>query len=304
MIQLITKSGMGNQMFEYAYALYLHKAGKKDDIYVNGCVQPYMRDHRRLSLHHFKLTPQTHILSSVSSVVHLLRSLFSVLTTVGSRKFVKFLRQGGTLVGEEQELLKNKGIYFVRDIYCWPPLVDSCKNKHVFGFFQSAACFENIKDELREAFTVVTPPSSENAALIQEISSCNAVCLHVRRGDYADYAQLQVCNYDYYRTAVQQACEVLDSPVFYVFSTGHDDVEWVKQNYHFDAQVRYIDLDNPDYEEIRLMMNCKHFIISNSTFSWWAAALSNNVADKKVWMPSRWLQGCGVDMSLPGWIQL
>ena len=75
--------------------------------------------------------------------------------------------------------------------------------------------------------------------------------------------------------------------MFFVFSTGHDDIEWIKENYHFNANIQYVDLDNPDYEELRLMKACKHFIISNSTFSWWAAFLARNKT-KIVWVPSVW----------------
>mgnify|MGYP000139365863 CR=1 FL=1 len=53
------------------------------------------------------------------------------------------------------------------------------------------------------------------------------------------------------------------------------------------GNVHYVDLNNPDYVEMYLMSKCKHFIISNSTFSWWAQYLSTNES-KIVIAPSRW----------------
>ena len=65
----------------------------------------------------------------------------------------------------------------------------------------------------------------------------------------------------------------IENPVFYIFSTGARDIEYIKKNYSFKYLVKYINLDNPDYEELRLMTMCKHFILSNSSFSWWAQYL-------------------------------
>lgn len=51
--------------------------------------------------------------------------------------------------------------------------------------------------------------------------------------------------------------------------------------------VYYEEGNDPDYEKLRLMAGCKHFVISNSSFSWWAAYLSTN--DKKIVVaPDRW----------------
>jgi hypothetical protein len=67
--------------------------------------------------------------------------------------------------------------------------------------------------------------------------------------------------------------------------------------------VKYVDLNNPDYEELRLMYSCKHFIISNSTFSWWAQYLGEY--DKKIVVaPSKWNNKDNVDDSgiyMPEW---
>ena len=76
----------------------------------------------------------------------------------------------------------------------------------------------------------------------------------------------------------------LKDPTFFVFS---DDIDWVKKNMKFPKSTYFETGDDPVWEKIRLMYSCKHFIISNSTFSWWAQYLSRN-KKKIVIAPSRW----------------
>ena len=67
-----------------------------------------------------------------------------------------------------------------------------------------------------------------------------------------------------------------------------DDIEWVKKNMKFSCPATYVELDVPDYETLRLMYMCKHFVMSNSSFSWWAQYLSEN-PEKIVIAPEYWL---------------
>ena len=79
-------------------------------------------------------------------------------------------------------------------------------------------------------------------------------------------------------------------------------IEWIKAHYQFKGDIRYVDLNNVDYGELYLMMACKHFIISNSTFSWWAAFLGGlPEGEKRVWAPKPWFAGTSVEMYLPSW---
>jgi len=125
--------------------------------------------------------------------------------------------------------------------------------------------------------------------MIKELESCESVCVHVRRGDYVKLKWNEACSYGYYERAIKFMKEKLTSPLFYFFSNTHDDIEWIKSNWEFqDANIKYVDLSNPDYEELRLMYSCKNFIIANSSFSWWGAYLAGN-KDKIVCAPSKWL---------------
>ena len=68
----------------------------------------------------------------------------------------------------------------------------------------------------------------------------------------------------------------------YLFS---DDIDWCKKNLSITEAV-YPEGNNT-LEDFDLMRSCNHNIISNSTFSWWAALLNPN-EDKKIIQPNLW----------------
>lgn len=301
MIHVVTKGGMGNQMFQYAFALQVQRLNQADTIYLNGGWHLFMNDKRTLSLGHFCLNDKVVEVSRVKRFFLLFSFFVATFRSLGLMASISFLKQHKEVLKKYDERLFEQGVYFTPKIYFVPQVRAGKGNKHLCGYYQSSAVVEGIEEQLKASFFVKTPASDANAKLLAEIESQNAVCLHVRRGDYRLFPLLQVCNEYYYYEAVKQAVAELESPVFYLFSTGHEDIEWVRQNYKFEADIRYVDMDNPDYEEIRLMMACKHFIISNSTFSWWAAVLSNRAENKRVWMPEEWLKGVDVQMGFPSW---
>lgn len=291
-------------MFEYAFALQMQRICGEQPICINALYHQLSSDNRKPALHHFQLSTATTQLSLFNSALYLFRLFFGMARTCGVRNFLNILRKKLFTSDEEQSLLRKAGIYCTTGIFTYPDITPCEGNiKHAYGNFQNKKVIHGIEAQLRTHFTVKTPPSAENKNQLRQIQQDNAVCVHIRRGDYLlpQYKQLQVCDETYYRTAMEQARKALTNPVFYVFSTGHEDLEWVRQNYRLGENVHYVDLDNPDYEELRLMTHCKHFIISNSTFSWWAAVLSDSAQDKQVWCPATWLKGADISMALDSW---
>jgi hypothetical protein len=106
------------------------------------------------------------------------------------------------------------------------------------------------------------------------------VGLHVRRADYVGLSQAFVpLSIDYYRAAMRLF--PADSH-FVVFS---DDPAWCREG--FKGERVEVMSGNPGYADLYLMAACRHQIIANSSFSWWAGYLNGN-PDKRVVAPKAW----------------
>ena len=152
-----------------------------------------------------------------------------------------------------------------------------------------------IRSELLNAFRFT---EIKNNQLHKELSSCNAVSIHVRKGDYKALG-LDIVNENWYKNAMQIIKLKIDNPVFYVFSDEN-------VSYMFDSctdNIKYIvgNTGKNSWIDMWLMKNCKHNIIANSTFSYWAAWLNENndklvirpkmhTADRKTWKVDGWIE--------------
>lgn len=114
----------------------------------------------------------------------------------------------------------------------------------------------------------------------QHLGFKDFVAIHVRRGDYVDNPfYVDLLDTDYY----QRAMGMFKGEKFLVFS---DDIEYCKKLARFqDCEFAYSAF-NPS-ETLNQMASCKHQIIANSSFSWWAAWL-NPHPEKKIIAPKAW----------------
>lgn len=279
MVCVCLKDGLGNQMFTYAYARAIQEANDDKKLIID--TYDFKNDFRSYALNHFKLNPNI-------KNNNLINQLWTRISC--KLRFNKYLEN--PIKEEVFNELTKKGLYY--DYFPYgkhEPMTTKARKKVVRGCYQCSENFESIKDIIIDEFTVVTPPSPENKQMLEQISKDNAVCVHVRRGDYINHPvwskELAICTEEYYKKAMDIVASKVENPVFYIFSNCSEDIKWIKENYKFDYDVKYVDLNNPDYEELRLMYSCKHFIISNSTFSWWAQYLSKN-ENKVVVAPSLW----------------
>lgn len=288
MIELIIKDGLGNQLFEYAYARYLQEI-YDEEMTINLHFQKN-KDFRTFALNNFKLNDKVRILSNDEEENHMRLFKIRVLIANGI-DVISWKLFSKKPLGEAKFIKRAKrGLYYTYNPYTEYKTIKSTKTiKYVFGNFQSLKNFESIESILKNELVLKTPVQGKVAEMCNRINDCNSVCVHVRRGDYLDtkWVNLQVCDYEYYLKAIELIKKDVQDPIFFVFSNSSEDIEWIKENYKFDANIIYVDLDNPDYEDFRLMNQCKYFILSNSTFCWWASYLAHN-ENKIVVAPSIW----------------
>lgn len=182
-------------------------------------------------------------------------------------------------------------------------------NIYLDGYWQSEKYFIDIEAIIRQEFTIKTPQVDKDKELASQMASCESVSLHIRRGDYVSNPSTNLsfgtCSLDYYLYSVQFFIQALESPHFFIFS---DDMEWSRSNLGLPYSITFVDHNGPDknYEDLRLMSQCKHHIIANSSFSWWGAWLGQ-YPKKIVLAPKRWFRSTrynAQDLLPDAWIRI
>ncbi len=282
--------GLGNQMFQYAFARRLQiDTGKpvsldiryinNEDIFYNreDNFQLKKNDYRRFGLDHFK-----------------------VRLNIADEKELrhwKYLCHNG---------MGHKGISALaqKGLWPWGFCNEACdeaaaKGRHfpVYykGYFFHLKYYDDVKEILQKEF-VLKNKLHLPGELKEILKENQTIAIHVRRGDFLKWNR-DLSQKDYYPRAVKLMSEKIEKPVYLVFS---DDIKWVKENIKTDARTIYVsEMGFEDYEELAIMKHCQHYIIANSTFSYWAAYLSRN-ANKTVICPKHWKS----DIIPEDWIKL
>ncbi|MCH7643659.1 MAG: alpha-1,2-fucosyltransferase [Myxococcales bacterium] len=285
------KGGLGNQLFQSAAGLRLACARKtKLKMDLSALEDQACRTPRSYEMGAFQFSAEIASLSEVAALVLPAPSRFRgwLPNWTGVRS---------------NPSATERHFHFDPDVLSLPD--GSCLE----GYWQSERYFADSTDRVRKEFSFRKPPLGQSAEIIAKMASCIAVSLHVRRGDYltdpAANATHGVCSLDYYRTAIDYISERVSTPVFFLFS---DEPEWVRENLEFRGSATVIDHNGPEagYEDLRLMSQCAHHIIANSSFSWWGAWLNPN-RNKIVVAPEKWFADGLRDTSdlLPAnWVKL
>ena len=135
------------------------------------------------------------------------------------------------------------------------------------GYWQSPLYFEEVEHQIRSDLTFKNHIIEKNKKTVEELRNRNSIAIHVRRIAYSNKLSS-----NYYKEAIDFLKNKISAPFFYIFS---DDITWCKENLEIESPVHYVE-NNDEITDLYLMTQCKHFVIANSSFSWWGAWLSRH----------------------------
>ena len=292
MIAVQLKGGLGNQMFQYAAARRL--------AYHNNTRLGI--DLTWFDLSKFVDAPREYELGCFNIVENFVlpNKDFVLADDSTSVKTKIYTLTKGRFKPRLKPFIENSGL-FDKAVMSLPD------NTFLDGFWQSEKYFSDARNILLKEFSFKKAAGGKNRAALDKIKGCNSVSLHVRRGDYVSNKQTSakhgVMGLDYYKRAVELINKRVRDPAFFVFS---DDPAWCKANLKLLAGATYIDFNKAGSDDLRLMMNCRHNIIANSSFSWWGAWLNQN-DDKIVIGPKKWFNDSSIntrDVLPSSWLKI
>ena len=296
MIIIQLAGGLGNQMFQYALYLQLKNLGK--EVRIDDAAGFIGDDKRAPALAVFGIEYD--------------RPTKRELEQMLDSSMLPWQRVRRKLFG------RNRKSYFEEDKLYHPEIL-TWDDIYLEGYWQTEKYFAPIADQVKSAYDTDVlwqyirrrPECASGSASWDErragghkksldewlsyISSVESVGIHVRRGDYLmpKYRDLYrgICTEAYYREAMRVVKAEHPGCVFFLFT---NDKEWAYTLTDAGDGQNAVEIVDPaehqDYAELVLMSRCKHNILANSSFGWWASYLNRN-DDKIVIAPDRWLNG-------------
>lgn len=299
MIKMRVKGRLGNQLFIYGFARYLceryhqtallyDRKDEEDDLW-----------HSHLD--RFHLHDSVAFTSNKNDVLRmgLKRKLLFLIDRINCK-----IENNNRKIHERQirnmQYYVENGLILLGDGICELPeklpIEVFCE-----GYFQSEKYLNPIRKLLKDELIPKNVYTMEEQELCHSINVSESVCVTIRLGDYIGNSTHQICTKEFYLRAMDIMKERIPNCRFFIFS---DDVEMAKKIFSFKYPVEYDAGKSIDSVSLKIMSECRYFIISNSSFSWWAQYLGD-YCGKIVIAPERWYtKDIPCDIMQDSWIRI
>lgn len=256
--------GLGNQMFQYAFARSL-AAAEEDEVYIDSSAFTSYKLHNGFEL----------------------EKLFTLDLEQAPGDMVKQLsvQPDGFLNRIRRKYFTKPSHFIDRKFNYQPELFEFGGDRYFDGYWQSEKYFRGIEATIREGYRFRLPLAARNVELLESLPRPIA-SVHVRRGDYLLEKDLDICTPAYYERALA-GLRASDVKSFIIFS---DDIPYCRKMLRLgETHAAFVDwnLGDDSWQDMAMMSRCDHHVIANSSFSWWGAWLDPN-PQKRVLAPTIW----------------
>lgn len=293
--------GLGNQMFQYAFAIALKNIYVKETVYVD--VQHYknafIKKYHGNNFYHNgyeinKVFPNATI--KPANAWNLMKVSYYIPNQILARTVRRlFPKRKSEFVADQQPYV------FL------PEALDVKDNCYFDGYWMSPLYFDAYRDEILKEFEFRPFDTKENMKFQSLLQKDNSVTIHIRRGDYVGSNTLGgICTLNYYHNAINEVRKIVVKPVFFIFSNDQD---WCMENLKNEfgnSEVHFVSNNRgtESYRDMQLMSIARCNILANSSFSWWGAYL-NQRKDHITFCPNKWHNTMEYkDHYVEGWIKI
>ncbi len=266
MIYTRIRGGLGNQLFQYSAARSL-----ADYLNVSLGLDTREFDENspyKMSLNHFNI-----------------RADLNPPDLIKHKKDGKIAYIIDHIKGNQKKVYKEPFLRFDKNLF------SNVDGTYLKGYWQSEKYFLRNRKNILSDINLIKKTDKFNTINLKEIKKSTSISLHIRRGDYLSNESYNethgICSLSYYTDAVEYIKNRLGENIkVFAFS---DDPDWVLENLKLSVDIKIINNNTSanSFEDLRLMLNCDHNIIANSSFSWWGAWLNQN-PEKIVISPKKW----------------
>jgi hypothetical protein len=258
--------GLGNQLFIYAFYLYMRKTTSKPIVFDVSEFSVSFRSNKLVFL--------------IRDNLVYLKRIEKFVLRPKIQKVLKFFKIENVVKNiDEQEYFGDRKLFSGERVIAY-----------YSGYWQYSSIVYNVLEEMRSQVVLFEDlKNDEYLNYLNQIMSSNSVSIHVRRSDYLldlNKSTFEILDCDYYQNAMKKFQN--GDFEFFVFS---DDIDWCVASfsqYFPNLNFTFVNLAN-DILEFDLMRKCKGNILANSTFSLWAGLL-NSHENKMVIAPLKYFK--------------
>lgn len=263
-IKILIYGGLGNQLFQFAFGESLRLSFKNLEIkYID--LTKYYSAKRVWELGFLNIKP--HKVSRKEIISIFLKRILNSKINKYSQNLIYFGILNDNQYDHIFEYLQNKRSFIID------------------GYWQSEEYFFNNKMKIKKILNI-----TKKNPINKKETNFEKVAVHIRLGDYVNTSKGRenhlVCDIEWYKNSINYLKKFNSELKFTIFSDDKKIIESEFSDYK-DLEIYDSDYSKSAYEDLYEMSNYDHFIISNSSYSWWASYLGEN-KNTKIIAPKYW----------------